>query len=407
VKRGVTNEASLRTAIRSVLLEGTSYTVKRGDSLSKIAQRVYGDPHRWPDIYDANRDVLGGNPNLIHPDTVITIPDSDVDDIGFKQTIGDLIAMNPDAIGPGRGEPTVVAEPTTPEEYAKRYPTSDVVAEPTTPEEYAKRYPTSDLGPSTRGIPMERPPTFGATPGHGSIDGMSPQAWLENYWASRPATGHRAKAAIDLKSYGSGGHPGILEIIKRSMLTGVDIFALDETQISGEGNPPPTITSDYVGAPGGASGPHYHVRVNSVEPRRVRLAEQVLEGQDWSDYIDVSRGVDMTLDSKTLDYLKILAALVKEAAQKGEYFTSGKPTVTSGFRGPARQTRAMTNNWNRNADKYSPAWATQYLVDVYADNSMAKAFGQGLEGYDVTTNQDMASLRVISATTAPPEVVAV
>jgi nucleoid-associated protein YgaU len=101
VKSGVTNEASLRTAIRSVLLEGTSYTIKRGDSLSKIAQRVYGDPHRWPDIYDANRDVLGGNPNLIHPDTVITIPDLDVDDIGFKQTIEDLIAMNPDAVGPG------------------------------------------------------------------------------------------------------------------------------------------------------------------------------------------------------------------------------------------------------------------------------------------------------------------
>lgn len=50
------------------------YTVKRGDSLSKIAKTVYGDMHRWKDIYQANRDRIGDNPDLIQPGWELRIP---------------------------------------------------------------------------------------------------------------------------------------------------------------------------------------------------------------------------------------------------------------------------------------------------------------------------------------------
>lgn len=50
------------------------YTVKKGDSLSKIAKAIYGDMHRWKDIYEANRQVIGDNPDLIQPGQNLRIP---------------------------------------------------------------------------------------------------------------------------------------------------------------------------------------------------------------------------------------------------------------------------------------------------------------------------------------------
>jgi LysM repeat protein len=51
-----------------------TYTVKPGDSLSKIAKQFYGKASLWPRIYDANKAVIGANPNLIRPGQVFVIP---------------------------------------------------------------------------------------------------------------------------------------------------------------------------------------------------------------------------------------------------------------------------------------------------------------------------------------------
>jgi hypothetical protein len=51
-----------------------SYTVGQGESLSSIAQRVYGDPARWSTIYAANRAWIGNNPNLIKPGMQLVLP---------------------------------------------------------------------------------------------------------------------------------------------------------------------------------------------------------------------------------------------------------------------------------------------------------------------------------------------
>lgn len=53
---------------------GRTYTVKRGDSLWKIAKHFYGAGILWTRIYAANRDVVGKDPNKIYPGQVLTIP---------------------------------------------------------------------------------------------------------------------------------------------------------------------------------------------------------------------------------------------------------------------------------------------------------------------------------------------
>ncbi len=51
-----------------------TYVVKKGDNLTLIAKRLYGDAGQWKLIYDANRKVIGANPNFILPGQVFSIP---------------------------------------------------------------------------------------------------------------------------------------------------------------------------------------------------------------------------------------------------------------------------------------------------------------------------------------------
>lgn len=51
-----------------------TYTVVRGDCLWNIAKKFYGSGAKYTIIYNANRGVIGGNPNLIYPGQVLTIP---------------------------------------------------------------------------------------------------------------------------------------------------------------------------------------------------------------------------------------------------------------------------------------------------------------------------------------------
>ncbi|WFB35018.1 LysM peptidoglycan-binding domain-containing protein [Kiritimatiellota bacterium B12222] len=50
-----------------------TYTVKRGDTLGRISQKMYGEASRWRTIYDANRDVIP-NQNALKLGTVLVIP---------------------------------------------------------------------------------------------------------------------------------------------------------------------------------------------------------------------------------------------------------------------------------------------------------------------------------------------
>lgn len=53
--------------------ESKFYEVKSGDTLSKIAKEYYGDPMKYPAIFEANRPMLK-DPDKIYPGQVLRIP---------------------------------------------------------------------------------------------------------------------------------------------------------------------------------------------------------------------------------------------------------------------------------------------------------------------------------------------
>ena len=53
---------------------GQTYTVKSGDSLWNIAKQYYGSGAMYTKIYEANKDLIRGNPNLIFPGQKLIIP---------------------------------------------------------------------------------------------------------------------------------------------------------------------------------------------------------------------------------------------------------------------------------------------------------------------------------------------
>lgn len=50
-----------------------TYTIVKGDTLSKIAKRHYGDATKWKALFEANKDIIK-NPDLIYPGQVLKLP---------------------------------------------------------------------------------------------------------------------------------------------------------------------------------------------------------------------------------------------------------------------------------------------------------------------------------------------
>lgn len=53
------------------------YTVKSGDTLSDIANEKLGDADRWREIYEANKEVVGDDPDTIQPGMELEIPEKE------------------------------------------------------------------------------------------------------------------------------------------------------------------------------------------------------------------------------------------------------------------------------------------------------------------------------------------
>jgi hypothetical protein len=70
------NKVKAVSSIRSSTgkTSGKTYVVKKGDSLWAISKRTYGNGSDYQKIYQANKSVVGKNPNLIYPGQKLVLP---------------------------------------------------------------------------------------------------------------------------------------------------------------------------------------------------------------------------------------------------------------------------------------------------------------------------------------------
>ena len=52
----------------------TEHVVAPGETLTGITQETTGDPDNWQALYEANKDVIGSDPDLIYPGQVLVLP---------------------------------------------------------------------------------------------------------------------------------------------------------------------------------------------------------------------------------------------------------------------------------------------------------------------------------------------
>lgn len=53
---------------------GETYEIQSGDTLLTVAEQVYGDATQWRKIYDANKDVIGPDPDKLKVGMKLKVP---------------------------------------------------------------------------------------------------------------------------------------------------------------------------------------------------------------------------------------------------------------------------------------------------------------------------------------------
>jgi len=67
-------DAPVESIKEQVAADKTSYTVRPGDTLAKIARELYNDVSKWELIYDANKSTIGSDPADLKPGMKLKLP---------------------------------------------------------------------------------------------------------------------------------------------------------------------------------------------------------------------------------------------------------------------------------------------------------------------------------------------
>ncbi len=72
------SDVTARVDSTAEIIVQQSYTIEKGDTLSKIAKTHYGSANAWKQIFEANRDTID-DPDRIFPGQVIKLPPKPAD----------------------------------------------------------------------------------------------------------------------------------------------------------------------------------------------------------------------------------------------------------------------------------------------------------------------------------------
>jgi LysM repeat protein len=175
---------TLTSTMTSAAGTGT-YAVQPGDTLSGIASAL-GTPGGWPALYAANRQVIGPDPGLIRPGTVLALPGR-ASQTRYRVGVGDTLSGIAAALGTPGGWPALYAanrQAIGPDPDAIRAGTVLAIPHPASPASPASSHPAPSASHAAR--PASTPTT--APPPAPTIGRQQPRPAHRPAQAKPPAT---------------------------------------------------------------------------------------------------------------------------------------------------------------------------------------------------------------------------
>jgi LysM repeat protein len=201
---------TLTSTMTSAAATGT-YVVQPGDTLSGIASAL-GTPGGWPALYAANRQVIGPDPGLIRPGTVLVLPGR-ASPTRYRVGVGDTLSGIASALGTSGGWPALYA--------ANRRvigPDPDAIHTGTLltiPRAAPASHPASPashpVSTPTRTPASAQPPVRATTPAVGPASASASAQPPASALPSRPTSGRRHPRSAPTLDV--GGLPRWLEIV--------------------------------------------------------------------------------------------------------------------------------------------------------------------------------------------------
>jgi hypothetical protein len=158
-----------------------SHTVVAGNTLWGLASQYLGDPFRWPQLHEANRDLVE-NPHRILPGWVVRIPD------GSTIPMAIPVSIEP---GPhGNVEPPPPPAPAAPAEPVPVEPSGPVPSEPTPPPiaRVVEASAPQEVAPGRTVFYRGSRPTFLGTAATRPLLDVTPEQFYSAPWLIPPAT---------------------------------------------------------------------------------------------------------------------------------------------------------------------------------------------------------------------------